>query len=461
MPDRPRYGGTCIRASQGSGTIVVFIHGVLSNGERAWMNGEGKTWPSLLAADPMLGYVGIYSFSYRTDLFSSTYSMGDVVDSIREFFTLDDLWGCNNVIFVCHSMGGIAARRFIVVNQTRFIEHNTKIGLFLVASPSLGSGYANAGAFLARMLRHAQADILRFSQSNHWLNDLDREFMSLKESRRIAIAGKELYEDEPLKIARWLGIWTQIVEPFSAARYFGEPYKVPVSDHVSIAKPVDADEIQHRLLVRFISDMWSLPDAIPLREVKEARTALAALSERLEAGKLTNKSAVAAFSEALIETRRYIADVDAGAARDRGAEGRLSGLWHQAGMAVQMQDPDLAALCMVKSNGWVDEGVWDDPRYRDLPIKLNDMLQSLREIGGQKAVDIVEGQCEVTTVDWRARVMLPPFAEPPEITLSRPNGGAPRDPTLESVTRDQFTMVITSSDQAGTWAWRARGKLLR
>jgi hypothetical protein len=66
-----------------------------------------------------------------------------------------------------------------------------------------------------------------------------------------------------------------------------------------------------------------------------------------------------------------------------------------------------------------------------------------------------------STVDWRARVMLPPFVEPPEITLSRPTGGTSKDPALESVTKDQFTIAISSSDQAGVWAWRARGKLLR
>jgi hypothetical protein len=87
-------------------------------------------------------------------------------------------------------------------------------------------------------------------------------------------------------------------------------------------------------------------------------------------------------------------------------------------MAIFDYDSNLAKLCMIKSNGWVDESVWDDPRYKDLPIKLNDMLQKLRDFGGQSAVDIVEGQCEVTTLDWRTRVMLPPFAEPPEITLS-------------------------------------------
>jgi hypothetical protein len=110
VPSRQRYGGTRIRAPQGD-TIVIFVHGVLSDGEQAWMNGERKTWPALLAENPAVSNVRVYTFSYRTELFSSTHSMGHVVDSIQEFFTLDDLWVCKNMIFVCHSMGGVAVRR--------------------------------------------------------------------------------------------------------------------------------------------------------------------------------------------------------------------------------------------------------------------------------------------------------------------------------------------------------------
>ena len=44
----------------------------------------------------------------------------------------------------------------------------------------------------------------------------------------------------------------QVVRTFSGARYFGEPYKVPDSDHFSIAKVDGPMAIQHRLLRQFI-----------------------------------------------------------------------------------------------------------------------------------------------------------------------------------------------------------------
>jgi hypothetical protein len=42
-----KVGGTWIRKPQ-NGTCVFFIHGILSDGEQAWMNGAGTTWPKLL-----------------------------------------------------------------------------------------------------------------------------------------------------------------------------------------------------------------------------------------------------------------------------------------------------------------------------------------------------------------------------------------------------------------------------
>src|SRR5262249_17887462 len=159
----------------------------------------------LLEADRSIEPVGIYSFSFRTDLFSQNYSIGDIVDSIRESFNVDELWNLRQIIFVCHSMGGIAVRRFICVNQAKFIERKMDLGLFLVASPSLGSKDANALYIFARLLRNTQAEALRFCQTNTWLNDLDKEFLTLKEDKKVSISGKELVEDEAIKIKKYLG----------------------------------------------------------------------------------------------------------------------------------------------------------------------------------------------------------------------------------------------------------------
>jgi hypothetical protein len=462
MPD---LGGKWIRQSDNE-TCVIFIHGILSDGEQAWMNGDGISWPQLLAEANSIGNIGIYVFSYRSDLFCRTYSLEDVVNSIRESFNIDELWKKRRIIFVCHSMGGIAARRFIVTNQTKLILNKIEIGLFLVASPSLGSRDANALYFFAQLLQNSQAEALRFTRSNIWLNALNDELRTLKESGNLKIRGKELVEDEPITVKKLFGLTSQIVEPWWAATYFGEPFKIPLSNHSSIAKPKDAQEPQHRVLVHLIKEtslhsLSNIPPPIPFYERDLTKIALDNLNHRISSGQLLPRDALIAFNEALMETRRYIAQQQRGALRNVEIENHLSDLWREASEALWSHDPELATRCMIKGNGWADETVWDDPRYRDLPIKLNDMLARVTELGGTQARDVVDGECEIDTVTWRRRVMLPPFTTPPQITLSRPDGKASNEPAIESVSPDQFTISISSNQQAGTWTWRARGTLLR
>lgn len=238
------------------GTTVVFVHGILSSGETCWQNENGTYWPELLKDEPKLSDIGIYVYTYETDIFSGTYSLNDVVDDLKErLFTLDQVMDSRRIVFVCHSMGGIVVRKLLVERMADFADRNINVGLYLVASPSLGSGYANWLTPLAIFMGHTQADALRFAQNNIWLNGLDKEFMNLKESesRRLKIQGKELIED---KFVVLRGFWRkQVVEPFSGARYFGERYKVPGSDHFSIAKPNDREAVQHRLLLAFIEQM--------------------------------------------------------------------------------------------------------------------------------------------------------------------------------------------------------------
>ena len=248
--------GTWIRKPQ-CDTSVVFVHGILLSGDACWRHENGTYWPALLTQEKELESLGVYVFTYRVDIFSGNYHLGDAVDSLKEHLRLDGLLESKRLIFVCHSMGGIVVRQLLVVRQAEFIEQKTEVGLFLVASPSLGAGYANWLSGLACIVGNSQVQALRFAQDNVWLNDLDTNFQNLKEAGKLSLIGKELVEDQAIVLHKFLR--TQVVEPFSGARYFGEHYKVPRSDHSTIAKPENSGAIQHRLLCRFILDMLQEP----------------------------------------------------------------------------------------------------------------------------------------------------------------------------------------------------------
>lgn len=234
---------------------VVFVHGFLSSKD-CWKNeNSGTYWPDLLKNQPGFESLGIYVYTYQTDFFSGSYNLGDVVDDLKEHLELDHVIDCKRLIFVCHSMGGIVVRRFLVARAQDLLDRKTIVGLYLVASPSLGSEYANWLNPIAKFMGHTQAEVLRFSQNNQWLNDLNKDFKNLKEGGRLEIHGKELLEDKFIALKKFV-FMKQVVEPFSGALYFADPYKVPGTDHFSIAKPENDESPQHRLLVKFINDKF-------------------------------------------------------------------------------------------------------------------------------------------------------------------------------------------------------------
>lgn len=74
--------GKWIRRPQ-TGTSVVFIHGILSDGDVCWRHGNGTYWPDLLADEAELASIGIYVFTYRTGFSSGSYALGDAVDALK------------------------------------------------------------------------------------------------------------------------------------------------------------------------------------------------------------------------------------------------------------------------------------------------------------------------------------------------------------------------------------------
>lgn len=236
-----------------NGTVVIFIHGVMSDAE-AWRNANGTYWPNLLNEDPRTRGVGVYIFEYETGLFSGTYRINDAVDALTNHLRLDKVLAAQRLVFVCHSMGGIVTRRYLVREERHLLEAKVEVGLFLVASPSLGSEYSTLLSPLSSVLfRHAQNDILRSSSMNAWLLDLDRDFKALLNAQRLKITGKELFEDK--FVVKKFFFMRAIVDPISAARYFPEPYRVPLSTHFTIHTPEDRNAIQHRLMVEFLGKL--------------------------------------------------------------------------------------------------------------------------------------------------------------------------------------------------------------
>lgn len=237
--------------NNGNERCVVFVHGVLSNSEKGWTSKSGKYWPKLLAEeqDEEILAFDIFAFTYPSNIWSRDYRIDDAARLLKANITDRKLTSYKTIVFVCHSMGGIVTRRCIVESENELEGFN--IALFLVASPSMGSSYANYIAPLGGVFKHSQAKALKRIESNEWLQSLDSDFLNLRDRGKVNIIGKELVEDKLFSSRSWVG-FRQVVTYYSANRYFGEALKIPNSDHVTISKPEGKDSQQHRALCNFI-----------------------------------------------------------------------------------------------------------------------------------------------------------------------------------------------------------------
>jgi hypothetical protein len=174
-------------------------------------------------------------------------------------------------------------------------------------------------------------------------------------------------------------------------------------------------------------------DPIMPEAVEQARRLMTELPNWLrslprdEVEKHTYDAALSAVDKAILETRRYIRHRVEGGSRDGETERRLSDVWWQACNEIQPYDGRLAGLCSVKANGWADEAAWDAPENRDLPIRVDEMLQHVRRLREnppyhasqwEKIVAVVMAALIVVVVLYLV-VRNQPFADPNLVRVLR------------------------------------------
>jgi hypothetical protein len=233
-----------------TGTVFVFVHGVQSSAKECWFNSNtGAFWPNLVRDDRALAQASIFLGGYYTQVDAGEYGMRDCAKELLEGLArgasgnpavLDH----ERLVFVCHSLGGIVSR--YMLECWREIFQTKSILLVLIASPSIGSQWANSLEGVIELFRNRTGRELRWKSDS--LDDLDRRFKDMRDRQIIPhLAGCEWSEQKFPKVPGFVG-FRPIVPVDSAARYFGDYHLIPGSDHISIVKPASAEERVHLLL---------------------------------------------------------------------------------------------------------------------------------------------------------------------------------------------------------------------
>lgn len=220
-------------------TAIVFVHGILSNVRDCWLDpvGPGQTpqhfWPEMISKDPEFGSAGIYLAGYHTSTRSANYDIRQSALDVRDALVRDRVLDKQNIVFVAHSTGGIVVRQMLTRSPELFVGKN--VGIVLIASPSLGSYWANRANVLIQMFGNEMAGQLR--RGDAYLTGLHADFRELLQSRRLRIEGIERCENIMIvPIPLWFDQHL-VVDKESCATYFGEPRVLPNTTHFTAVKP--------------------------------------------------------------------------------------------------------------------------------------------------------------------------------------------------------------------------------
>jgi hypothetical protein len=249
-PRQPDAANNSWVVYRSSGTVFAFVHGVQSSAKECWFNPKtGAFWPELVQHDGIFAEASIFLGGYYTQVDAGEYGMRDCAKELLEGLARGAsghpaVLEHERLVFVCHSLGGIVVR--YMLECWRELFQAKAILLVLIASPSVGSQWANSLEGVIELFRSRTGRELRWKSDS--LDDLDRRFKEMRERQHIPrLAGCEWCEQKFPKVPGFLGV-RPIVAVDSAARYFGDRHIIPGSDHIGIVKPAGVEDGGHLLL---------------------------------------------------------------------------------------------------------------------------------------------------------------------------------------------------------------------
>jgi hypothetical protein len=203
--------------------VIVFLHGFTGNAVETWTNSEtGAYWPELLTTDPTFNDFNIYVHEYTTSLGGRVLSPDELGSQMQQDFTAKRVLSHRRLIFLCHSLGGIALRGYLL--KFREPQHPPVAFAYFFGTPSEGTAIANLASKLWK--DNPQIDAIKEITRTSYLADQLRNW----KAAQFTFPSYAAYETLPT--------FGSIVVPLASVTALTNRDPVPLEfNHIDIVKP--------------------------------------------------------------------------------------------------------------------------------------------------------------------------------------------------------------------------------
>jgi triacylglycerol esterase/lipase EstA (alpha/beta hydrolase family) len=127
--------------------VIVFVHGVLGNARESWTNLKSKTFfPDLLINDKTFDGWDVFVVDYPSRALGADQPrIHELAESLRLTFVAHGVLDHREIVFVCHSMGGLVTRSYLV--KYREVAKKVRM-LYFFATPTTGASIAKVAGRL-------------------------------------------------------------------------------------------------------------------------------------------------------------------------------------------------------------------------------------------------------------------------------------------------------------------------
>lgn len=226
--------------------LIVFVHGLGGDPTSTW----GK-FADLIKDDTALSGFESASYGFPTSLFRLPFAKKSVkiqtlADALRTLLNTR-YPDRKDFILVCHSLGGLIARRYLIDEVKRKAKLRVR-GVLLYGTPNSGAGLALVASRIS--WRHNQ--LKQLCRDSDLLQDLNADWDILGVARQVAVRCV-------------VGGLDNVVTEQSARSSWGNQNVDVIADagHIDLAKPRDATDLRYLVLRKFVrSVLPALPDPV-------------------------------------------------------------------------------------------------------------------------------------------------------------------------------------------------------